>query len=59
MNDIENSYWAGQRIGDMTREELIAALGLCAHMARERMEAHRQTLEAWSHCNTLRSLPHT
>jgi len=26
MDDIENSYWAGQRIGDMTREELIAAL---------------------------------
>jgi len=57
MEDIENSYWAGQRIGDMTREELIAALRQATVIMRSEEDNHKRTLDAWSRFIAARNLP--
>ena len=46
--EILDSTWAGTRIGDMTRDELILAFWQAAELLQSSMDSHRSTLEAWA-----------
>lgn len=45
--EILDSTWAGTRIGDMTRDELILAFWQAAELLQSSMDSHRS--RRWTH----------